>query len=99
MSQAADQHSAAASESVNAPMPALARGDCAAPGGDPPGSPRSWRETFSPRPPSARADQGAQRMIIEADLGVGEVLVVDQDQVGAWLAGQFRHHRARARYV
>jgi hypothetical protein len=38
-------------------------------------------------------------MIIEADLGVSEILVVDQDQVGAGLAGQFRHHRARPRHV
>ena len=28
----------------------LARGDCAAPGGDPPGSPRSWGEPFPPDP-------------------------------------------------
>ena len=38
-------------------------------------------------------------MVIEADLGVGEVVVVDQDQVGARLPGELGHHRTRTRHV
>ncbi len=34
-----------------AELAALVRGDELAPGGDPPGSPRSWGEAFPPKPP------------------------------------------------
>ena len=46
-----------------------------------------------------RVHQRAQRMLIQPDLGVAEVVVVDQHQVGARLPGQLSDHRARPGHV
>ena len=46
-----------------------------------------------------RGDRGAQRVVVEPDLGVGEVLVVDQHQVGPGLPDQLRHLGGGARHV
>ncbi len=46
-----------------------------------------------------RVHQRAQRMLIQPDLGVAEVVVVDQHQVGARLPGQLGDHRARPGHV
>ncbi len=43
--------------------------------------------------------QGLQRALVEAHLAVGEVLVVDEHQVGPLLPGQLRHHRRGPRHV
>ena len=39
---------------------------------------------------------GGQRVVVQADLGVGEVVVVDQHQVGRRVADQVGHLRAGA---
>ena len=43
--------------------------------------------------------QGGQRALVEAQLGVGQVVVVDQDEVGGRVAGQLGHLGARAGHV
>ena len=45
------------------------------------------------------ADQGGQRALVEAHLGVGEVAVVEQHQVGLLLADQLGHVGLVARHV